>query len=110
MLNLPATRNNQQRAQRYAIRTPLRYRIRGQSEWRQGTTENISYCGVLFRCEHFLEPDTPIEMRWAVPVAAFGRGGAQVHCRGTVVRATKDASDDLETVASSISHYRIIQP
>ncbi len=108
---LNATRKTQQRAQRFAIRTPLRYRISGESEWRQGATENISSSGVLFRCEHSLEPDTPIEMSWAVPVAVLGNGGAQVYCRGTVVRALKDASSgDPGALASSISQYRIIRP
>ena len=111
MLSLTATRNGQKRAQRFAIRTALRYRITGDLEWRQGTTENISSSGVLFRCEHSVEPDTPLEMSWVVPVARFGSGSAQVYCRGTVVRLMKEAeANELATVATRISHYRIIRP
>jgi len=106
-----ATRKARQRAKRFAVRTSLRYRISGESQWRQGTTENISASGVLFRCEHSLEPRTPIEMSWAVPVAVLGSAGAQVDCRGIVVRALKDAGLGSQgTLASSISHYRIIRP
>ncbi len=111
MLSLNATRNGHKRAERFAIRTALRYRINGEMEWRQGTTENISSSGVLFRCAHSVEPDTPLELSWAMPVTAFGNGGAQVYCRGTVIRLLKDARvDDLTIVATSISHYRIIRP
>ena len=35
------------RAQRYEIDTMLRYRIRGEKEWREGVMKNISISGVL---------------------------------------------------------------
>jgi len=99
----------QSRAQRFEISTPIRYRVSGQSEWGKGMTENISSSGVLFRCEHSVGPETPIEMSWAVPVGAFGSGGARVYCRGAIVR-TRGNPGDLTTVAASISHYRLMRP
>jgi len=72
-------------------------------------TENISSSGVLFGCEHSVGPDTSIEMSWAVPVGPSGNGGAQVYCRGTVVRTTK-GTGHLTALAASVSHYRLVRP
>ena len=100
---------DQVRAQRFEIRTPIRYRSNGDSRWHQGTIQNISSSGVLFQCEHALGPDTLIEMSWTVPVGALGGGGAEVRCRGRVVRAVSESGDQT-ALAASISNYRLTRP
>ena len=94
------------RARRFEIRTPIRYRSGGESRWHKGITENISSSGVLFQCEDPVGLETSIEMEWEVPVGNFGNGGARVHCRGLVVRLAK-LTGALTTLAVSISHYRL---
>jgi hypothetical protein len=110
-VNAAHSRNSgHKRAQRFDIRTPIRYRVSGESEWRQGTTENMSSSGVLFQCDDSVKPGAALEVIWAVPTVVSG-SAAQVHCRGTVVRSIKGAGEtDPATLAVTISNYRIIRP
>jgi hypothetical protein len=39
------------RATRFDLHLPLKYRLVGESGWREGTTENISRSGMLFQAE-----------------------------------------------------------
>ena len=39
------------RARRLRLHTPLRYRAKGQTLWREGVIDNLSQSGVLFRGE-----------------------------------------------------------
>jgi hypothetical protein len=100
------------RAPRYRIRIPLRYRSYGDAEWREGRTENISRSGVLFRADHLMPLQTPIEMLLALP-AEMGGGDetATVICRGRVVRALTGVDDDDDArsvvVAATIAGYRL---
>ncbi|HEX3436009.1 MAG TPA: PilZ domain-containing protein [Pseudacidobacterium sp.] len=98
------------RAERYKIRTAIRYRVRGESRWHEGTTENISIIGVLIRTSHFLEPQTAIEMRFVLPVELSGENAAEVFCRGVVVRSAKCPAVSGEIVmASTIIHARFLR-
>ena len=100
------------RAPRYRLRIPLRYRPYGDDQWRDGRTENISRSGVLFRADHLMPLQTPIEMLLALP-AEMGGGdeAATVICRGRVVRTVtgEDDSDDdtRPAVAATIAGYRL---
>jgi len=99
------------RAQRFGIQMALRYRRSGESKWWNGTTENISRSGVLFRGEIFAEPQTPLEMSFVLPDENFGVRPAEVFCRGVVVRSEhpRDARA-FPFLASTISHYRFVRP
>ena len=44
------------RAQRYEIGTVIRFRVRGEREWHEGQTENISVSGLLIRSGRALTP------------------------------------------------------
>jgi hypothetical protein len=89
----------------------LRYRRSGESKWRKGTTENISYSGVLFRGEEFAEPHTPLEMSILLPDEIFGVRSAEVVCKGVVVRSKRpNGPEALPALASTIAHYRLIRP
>jgi hypothetical protein len=99
------------RAQRFGIQIHLRYRRSGESKWWKGTTENISRSGVLFRGEEFAEPNTPVELSFVLPKEISGVRTAEVVCRGTVVWAERPKTPGaFPTLASTISHYRLIRP
>jgi hypothetical protein len=97
------------RAPRYPIRITVLYRLPGNKPWRQGRTENISRSGVLFRTDHQMPLEAPIEMLLALPVEVTGGWKARVICRGRVIR-TEDVRDaDAEcAVAATITKYRLM--
>jgi hypothetical protein len=100
------------RAPRYRLRIPLRYRSAGDSQWRDGRTENISRSGVLFRTDRLMPPQTRIEIVLALPAEVGGGDeAATVICRGRIVRTevrAGDADDDEGlVVAATIAGYRI---
>jgi hypothetical protein len=99
------------RAHRFGIQMQLRYRLYGESGWRKGTTENVSYSGVLFRAEGFAEPNTLLDMRLVLPDEIPGVRSAEVHCRGVVVRSEPPkGAEAFPALASTISQYRFIRP
>jgi hypothetical protein len=98
------------RAQRYEIDTMMRYRIRGEKEWREGVMKNISISGVLLHAANALPPDTVIEIRFSLPVHLNGEDAAEVLCRGSVVRSsTHEGPGVAATVAARINHSRFLR-
>jgi hypothetical protein len=98
------------RAQRYEIATILRYRIRGEKEWREGVMKNISISGVLLHADNSLPQDTVIELRFSLPVHLDGENAAEVLCRGSVVRSTKGEGPGVAAmVAAKIKHTRFLR-
>ena len=95
------------RAPRFVIRAPVKYRPSGTTDWRDGRTENISRSGVLFRTDHVMPVQTPIEFLMALP-EEVGGGSATVICRGRVVRTEAGLPDDPRpAVAATIAGYRL---
>ncbi len=74
------------RAQRFDLHLPLKYRLVGQQAWREGTTENISRSGMLFRAEETISPSAQLEINLVLPAEIAGLSSAEVICRGEVVR------------------------
>ncbi|MFZ0302318.1 MAG: PilZ domain-containing protein [Terracidiphilus sp.] len=98
------------RAQRYEIDTLVRYRIRGEKEWREGAMKNISISGVLLHAASSLPTDTVIELRFSLPVHLNGENAAEVLCRGSVVRSSKSGGPGAAaTVAARIKHSRFLR-
>jgi len=98
------------RARRYEIGTHIRFRVRGDREWHEGVTENISISGVLIRGTHSLEPNTAIEMKFFLPVELDGECAAEVFCRGIVVRSSKcRIPAGTVTIAARIVHSRFLR-
>ena len=98
------------RARRYDIGTVIRYRVRGEQDWHEGMTENISISGVLLRASRSLEPETAIEMRFFLPVELQGESAAEVFCRGIVVRSSRSAEmSGGVTIAARIVHSRFLR-
>ena len=98
-----------QRAQRFVIELPIRYRELGTADWHVGKTVNISMSGVLFRSAQALQPQTTVEIALTLPVAISGECPAELGCRGTVVRRVSiEKSDDSSVLAASILRYRFV--
>ncbi|MGH9395391.1 MAG: PilZ domain-containing protein [Terriglobia bacterium] len=98
------------RAQRFALQVPVRYRLRGESTWRRGETENISSSGVLFHGECLADPNNSVELCLTMP-AVNSDGAAEVVCQGTILRAiTSTDAQDSPTLAVKISHFRLARP
>jgi hypothetical protein len=74
------------RAKRFALRFPVYFRELDSSTWLEGTTENISYTGVLFYSPSPLALDSTLEIRLQVTVAADGKAPAEIRGKGVVVR------------------------
>ena len=70
------------RAPRYGVELPVRYRGVGATEWHDGTTKNLSESGVLFRTAGPQPPEKSL-------VIVFDVGEVSVGCRGEVVRTAK---------------------
>ena len=79
---VPATR-----AQRFQLHLPLRYRRVGESDWHEGTTENISRSGMLFKTDEVLQPSSQLEINLVLPAEIAGLSATEVVCRGEVVRS-----------------------
>jgi N-acetylglucosaminyldiphosphoundecaprenol N-acetyl-beta-D-mannosaminyltransferase len=84
------------RAERYEVKTTISFRIRGEEDWRDGVTGNISVSGLLFRSDHVVKPATPIEMKLELPPELRGAGGVQVFRRGVIVRSSVCSTDSGE--------------
>lgn len=93
------------RAPRFRMHLPLRYRSGESDAWLQGTTENISASGVLFRVDHLKERGTPIEMSLLMPKEIVGRFTSRVICRGCVVRTVAATDGGLLAMAATIASY-----
>lgn len=98
------------RARRYEIGTAIRFRVRGEREWHEGSTENISVSGLLIRSGRALDPRTAIEMRFFLPVELDGECAAEVFCRGFVIRSSKcRIPAGSYTIAARIMHSRFLR-
>jgi hypothetical protein len=94
------------RAQRYLIRTHVRYRPCGHQDWYDGRTENISRSGILIRTPHVIAVQTPIEILLELPAEVGGEPDATVICEGRIVRTEPPGKGGAEpAVAATIARY-----
>jgi PilZ domain len=94
-------------ARRFALQIPVRYRFADDATWRHGETENISSSGVLFRGQSAAREGTQLELCLMLPVTK-AEGGAEVICRGVIVRSTLPAGGrELPVLAARILHFRL---
>jgi hypothetical protein len=68
---------------------PLKYRIAGEGVWCNGTTENISRSGMLFRAEDLIQPNAKLEINLVLPAEIAGVTTAEVICHAEVVRTVE---------------------
>ena len=94
------------RAQRFKLQLPLRYRQVGENQWLDGTTENISRSGVLFRAVEKIPANAQLEINLVLPVEIAGLSAAEVVCRGEVVRAVEPETPAMSpALAAKILQY-----
>ena len=97
------------RARRLKLHIALRYRIKNLSTWSDGTIENISQSGVLFRGSTALPVNALVEMVFEMPEEISGQKNSNVLCQGRVIRS-KQAHDTGEGIglAASILDYKFL--
>jgi PAS domain S-box-containing protein len=94
------------RATRFDLHLPLRYRLVGESGWREGKTENISRSGMLFQAEEPIAQNAQLEINLVLPAEIAGLAAAEVVCRGEVVRTVDPESGTVSpTLAAKILQY-----
>ncbi len=94
------------RATRFDLHLPMKYRLIGETGWREGTTENISRSGMLFQAEEPIAPNAQLEINLVLPAEIAGLAAAEVVCRGEVVRtARSEGSTVSPTLAAKILQY-----
>ncbi len=95
------------RAPRFTLQLPVHYRVPGDSQWRHGTTENISRSGLLFRTEQLIPPNERLEISLELPTDVFGMAAAEIFCRGEIVRQVDTQSEGASPVlAARILDYQ----
>lgn len=101
---------NAERARRFALHLPVYFRQPHSPTWLEGTTENISYTGILFRSTHPLVPDTSLELRLQLAVGPKLSHASEIHCKGAVVRMEqRNAPENPVALAVAIRDYRIVR-
>ena len=94
------------RAQRFQLHLPLRYRQLGETQWHEGKTENISRSGLLFQTDDVLQPNSQLEINLVLPAEIAGLAGTEVVCRGEVVRTVEKKGDTVSpALAARILQY-----
>lgn len=98
------------RALRYNLQLAVRFRPAGDSAWRDGTTQNVSSSGVLFRATTPLAANTPVELRLALPIGPAPDAFSEVICNGRIVRTVAPSPADTQTgIAVEISEYKLVR-
>src|SRR5208337_5502911 len=74
------------RARRLKLDLGLRYRVNSTSTWYEGTIDNLSQTGLLFRGPQPLPVNALIEMVFEMPEEISGQKNRNVVCQGRVIR------------------------
>lgn len=97
------------RARRLKLETPVRYRVKNLGSWFDGTIENLSQSGVLFRGPHPLPEETLVEMVFEMPEEISGQKNSSVLCQGKVTRLKAPQSEeDSAALATAILDYKFL--
>lgn len=97
-----------ERAQRFAIPMTVRYRPAGEETWKQGTVENISRSGVLFRAQGDVAVQTAVDIALVLE-SLKGEEPPEVLCWGVIVRQVQ-GEDNPALLAAKIVHYDFVRP
>lgn len=89
------------RAARFVLNLPMRYRRKGEDDWTTGKTVNVSRSGVLFAADENPLPGTALEM-W-LEMSGENPACAAIFCTGMVVR-----HDDEQRVAARFQEYQLV--
>ena len=101
---------NSERARRFALHLPIYFRQLHSVAWLEGTTENISYTGVLFRSPNPWVLETTLELRLQLATGAKQNHASEIRFKGPVVRVEqRNAPETPVALAVAISDYRIVR-
>lgn len=101
------------RARRLKLETTVRYRVKNLGSWYEGTIDNLSQSGLLFRGPQRFPSNTLVEMVFEMPEEISGQKNSTVLCQGRIIRAKDSAknateSTDGTTLAASILDYKFL--
>jgi hypothetical protein len=95
------------RTQRFALGLPAFYLAVGDTEWRGGTTENISGSGVVIRADGTAVPDALVTVVVSLPSTSHECGACLVG-RGRVTRIIRScARTATPAFAVEVVRYRL---
>jgi len=77
------------RARRLKLDAPVRYRVNSTSTWYEGTIDNLSQTGLLFRGPQPLPVNALIELIFEMPEEISGQKNRNVVCQGRVIRSSE---------------------
>lgn len=97
------------RAVRYNLELTVRFRPTGESDWRDGTTQNVSASGVLFHATTPLAADTRVELRLTLPIDPAPDAFSEVICNGHIARTASSPVAGRTGLAVAISDYKLIR-
>jgi hypothetical protein len=98
------------RAKRFSLHFPIYFRGVNGPTWLEGTTENISYTGVLFHSSFPFALESTLEMRLQVPMGAEVKEHSEIRCKGVVVRKEqKDVPDTPVILAVAMRDVKIVR-
>jgi hypothetical protein len=94
------------RAPRYTLPITVLYRTRGDKDWLEGRTENISKSGVLVRADRPMPLQAQIEMLLTIPADLPSPFTGTAICRGRIVRSVEpSALENRPAFAVTIVEY-----
>ena len=97
------------RARRLKLDSPVRYRVKNLGTWYEGTIDNLSQSGVLFRGPEQLPENTLVEMVFEMPEEISGQKNSNVLCQGRIIRGKSAHPGDEKTgLAASILDYKFL--
>jgi len=99
-----------ERAVRFQLNLPLRYRRPGETRWRQARSKNVSRSGVLFWTDTPLSPGVDLEICLALTTAKRAAPRAEVLCSAQVVRCEDAPPHGPPMVAATFREYRFMPP
>ena len=99
------------RERRLRHRVAVQFRLPGESEWIEATSENVSRSGLLFRHTTALPLGMELELVFEMPEELAGHCPARAFCRGSVVRVDADAASRKQKhsflIACAINHCEL---
>jgi hypothetical protein len=98
------------RAPRYRLSLPVRYRCDGDDTWHEGTTENISSTGVLFYAPSSVASAQSLEIKVILNIEFGTMAMGEITCNGHVVRSEERQPDSRTMIAAVLSNHTFLVP
>lgn len=106
-----ATQAQKDRAPRYRLTLPVRFRCEGDQQWHEGKTENISSTGVLFCAPKQIAVQQSIEITVVLNIEFGTMAMGEIQCVGQVVRAEQRECDGQNlAIAAVLSNHAFLAP